>query len=132
MADDKVDDSLFHPETFKRAPGYKVVAPMVNLVTATPQGYRMLAFHSGAPVPADVSDESVFYHLRDKLIAEVDVPAPVLAEPEQVPVKAPEQEQAPVKPAEQDTGKAPEAGPDTVPADAAKTAPAARTSSKAK
>jgi hypothetical protein len=71
------DPNAFDPATFKRAKGYVVVAPYVTLTTATPQGKRLVGLHAGAPVPPDVPDSQVFYHLRDGMVVEADEPGAV-------------------------------------------------------
>lgn len=76
-------DSVFDPAKFRRAKAYVVTAPYVNMRASTSQGFRLVGLHAGAPVPEDASDESVFYHLRDSLIAEVEQPAE--PEPEKSP-----------------------------------------------
>lgn len=58
-------------------PKYVVTAPYVTLTTNTAEGKRLMGFFQGAPVPPDVPEDQIKYHLRDKMIAEVEDPAQV-------------------------------------------------------
>lgn len=121
------DPNVFDAATFERsATGYVVTAPYVTLTTATPHGRRLVGLHAGAPVPDDVTDQQVFYHLRDGMIEELPAPEPPAPEP-------PADPEPPVKAPEADTAvKAPEAAPAAAEAaPEADTAPAVPAAAKA-
>lgn len=97
---------------------YRVIAPYVTMTTATPQGTRLVGFFKGAPVPLDVPQEQIGYHLRDNLIEEV----PAAEAPAPEPVKEPEKPKDPEP--KNDTGPKQEAPVKSV------TAPATRPASR--
>lgn len=51
------------------APRYVVTAPYITVVTGTQDGPKLIGLYTGAPVPADVSDESIKHHLGLGMIA---------------------------------------------------------------
>lgn len=53
------------------AKSYVVTAPYVTLVTATPQGRRLVGFYRDAPVPGDVDQGVIDRHVEAGMIAEV-------------------------------------------------------------
>jgi len=56
---------------------YVVIAPYVTLTTNTVEGRRVLGFHAGAPVPADVDQDVIDRHVEAGMIAKVpEPPAP--------------------------------------------------------
>lgn len=83
---------------------YVVTAKLITVKTMTASGTKAINLMAGAPVPADVTPESIAHHLSHDLIAAQPEPEPasVAAPPEPVktdPEPAKPADPAPARPA---------------------------------